>query len=79
MRRNFLIFMIIVVVSISGNAHAFGLLKFLWDGFSNQLGLDRGPIPKVMAPPCLSKCDTYRSRLPNHVYRPSFHLQAEGY
>ena len=79
MKGKSLIFLIIVLASISGNAHAFGLLKYIWDGVSNQLGLDRGPIPKVISQPCPSKCDSYRSRLPKHVYRPSFHLQAEGY
>ncbi len=29
-------------------SHGFGLLRYIFDGVSNQLGLDRGPIPKVV-------------------------------
>ena len=29
-------------------SHAFGLLRYTFDAIANQLGLDRGPIPKTL-------------------------------
>jgi hypothetical protein len=79
MFRIILILVVILSVSAPQTSHAFGLLKYLGDMVSNQLGLDRGPIPKVI-PKCRGEeCDEYRSNIPKHVYTPSFHLQAEGF
>ena len=60
-------------------SHGFGLLKYLGDAVANQLGLDRGPIPKAVPKCPAAQCDPYLKRLPPHVYFPSFHLQAEGF
>lgn len=79
MIRIILILLLIFTLSAPQASHAFGLLKYLGDMVANQLGLDRGPIPKVI-PKCRgAECDEYRNSIPRHVYTPSFHLQAEGF
>jgi len=43
---------IITLLCVAGtfpsSSHAFGLLKVIFDGIANQVGLDRGSIPKAM-------------------------------
>lgn len=79
MRKKILILLILSSLLAPQTSHAFGLLKYLGDMVANQLGLDRGPIPKVI-PKCRgSECDEYSKNIPKHVYAPSFHLQAEGF
>ncbi len=60
-------------------SHGFGLLRYTFDALANQLGLDRGPIPKV-APrlphvPSDPQCQT----LPNHPQAHQIYIQAEGF
>ena len=38
----------VLVFGLPSMSHGFGLLKYTFDGVSNQVGLDRGPIPKVV-------------------------------
>lgn len=75
-----ILFSMIFIVAITPcSSHAFGLLKWLGDAASNQLGLDRGPIAKAtpkVRPPINPK---YVDRIPEHAYYPVFHLQAEGF
>jgi hypothetical protein len=74
-----LFLLIIISATLPTGAHAFGLFKYTWDAISNQLGLDRGPIPKVMPKHDPIRCDKYGDQIPKHVYYPSFHLQADGF
>ncbi len=59
----------------------FGLLQYVFDGVKNQLGLDRGPIPKVL--PYNNPHDPYgRSNpQPNKMNRDGnrFVIQADGF
>jgi len=74
-----LILMILLVIVPAAPAHAIGLLKYTWDMVANQLGLDRGPVPKVIPKRHVPEWDKYGKRIPRHAYFPSFHLQAEGF
>jgi hypothetical protein len=61
-------------------SHGFGLLRFTFDAIANQLGLDRGPVPKV-APrpdnfPADPKCQT--PPIP-HPMAQQIYIQAEGF
>ncbi len=60
-------------------SHGFGLLRYTFDAIRNQLGLDRGPIPKAMQ-------HTYNECLDQQCPTPSnnpdmrrIYIQAEGF
>ena len=67
------------LATIPAVSHGFGLLKYLGDAVANQLGIDRGPLPKVSPKPRDLTCDPYLKRLPKHIYFQNWHLQAQGY
>ena len=79
--RVFLITAVLVISlgAMPASSHAFGLLKFVWDGVANQLGMDRGPVPKVIPKRRPPNCDQYGKRIPRHVYVPSYYMQAQGF
>ena len=79
MARFILIYFIIIAILVPSSADAFGLMKYIWDGINNQLGLDRGEIPKVKQRCRFADNKQYEKRIPRHTYRPVFHLQAEGF
>lgn len=60
-------------------ADAFGLLQWAWDGISNQLGFDRGPIPKIIPKICHPNYDPRNNRDPLTARMPPFYIQAEGF
>jgi hypothetical protein len=68
-----------LVFGLPTMSHGFGLLKYIFDGVSNQLGLDRGPIPKVVpkTPPYHPLPGT-GAPIP-HAESPQIHIQAEGF
>jgi hypothetical protein len=77
-----IIIMLILIISISvapATAHGFGIFKYAWDAMSNQLGLDRGPVPKTAPKSPAELSDNYARRIPNHVYKQWWQLQAEGF
>lgn len=79
MRYILIILLAASLTALPAVSHGFGLLKYVGDAISNQLGLDRGPIPKATPKRPCAQCDPYMKRLPTHVYFPNFHLQAEGF
>ncbi|MBI5250784.1 MAG: hypothetical protein HY912_14935 [Desulfomonile tiedjei] len=48
MKTKILIVILILGLSYPAASHAFGILRYTFDAIANQLGLDRGPVPKVM-------------------------------
>jgi len=48
MKIRILIWLIVLVLAVPSASQASGLLRYLFDGIANQLGLDRGPIPKTL-------------------------------
>jgi hypothetical protein len=71
--------LVFILSGTPATAHGFGLFKYIWDGFNNQLGLDRGPIPKVIPKRAVLPCNDNVTKRPLHAYAPTFHLQAEGF
>jgi hypothetical protein len=79
MTRFILICLVCFALITPSPANAFGFMKYIWDGINNQLGLDRGEIPKVKQRCRFADNKQYEKRIPRHTYRPVFHLQAEGF
>ena len=80
MGTKFLIGIIVVMMVCPPVSHGFGLLRWTFDAISNQLGLDRGPIPKtpprVVDPQCGPQVPP-PGRTPPSSSR--FVIQAEGF
>jgi hypothetical protein len=60
-------------------SNAFGLLRYTFDAIANQLGLDRGPIPKV--PPKTPPTGSYPQGPPPNAHPDAnrIYIQAEGF
>ena len=48
MKSKTLLVIIAVLLLTPNVSFGFGLFQYVFDGVKNQLGLDRGPIPKVL-------------------------------
>ncbi|MEW6350904.1 MAG: hypothetical protein AB1646_17745 [Thermodesulfobacteriota bacterium] len=80
MKRNMLFMIVLILVLMPGVSHGFGLMKYFWDGISNQLGFDRGPVPKASPIRPGGECSgKYLEKAPRHVYMQHFYLQANGF
>ena len=73
--------MLVLTLSFPAFSHAFALLKYTFDGVNNQLGFDRGPVPKVLEVPAHPGPFLPGSLTP--VRKPaggqSMYIQAEGF
>jgi hypothetical protein len=75
-----IILIVLIVFSLSpGTSHAFGLLQYTMEAVANQLGLDRGPIPKIAPQWAADPCDPRLDPHKRIVYYPDPQLQAEGF
>ena len=78
MKTRVLIAIIALGMLLPPVSHGFGLFRYTFDAVANQLGLDRGPAPKLLPKiPFLSpkpNCDD-----PRNPRRPRFRIQAEGF
>jgi hypothetical protein len=83
MKIKLLALVIVALISFPATSHAFGLMRWGFDAVANQLGLDRGPIPKVIPnyPPSdvPSKHGHNLPNLPNHPNGTRIYIQAEGF
>lgn len=79
MKYKAFIILILILMAAPVDSHAFGLFKWTWDAVANQLGLDRGPIPKVAPKPYLQSCDGSNNPLPKNQPRPFYYIQADGF
>jgi hypothetical protein len=77
MRAKLIVIAIVVSLMAPAQSHAFGLLRYIFDGVSNQLGLDRGPIPKVVPPPPTEQIKGLP--LNQHPDAHRINIQAEGF
>lgn len=80
MKVKIVIFALILVAVCPPVSHGFGVLRWACDAISNNLGFDRGPVPKVVArTSCRPACpapDHSRNLHPD-LYR--MNIQANGW
>jgi hypothetical protein len=79
MIRNIFILLVILCLCSPAAAHSFWVLRWGFDGIRNQLGLDRGPVPKVIPKVCHPHYDPRDNRNPLNERIPPFYIQAEGF
>jgi hypothetical protein len=80
MRMKILALLIASLIAFPGTSHAFGLMRWAFDAVANQLGLDRGPIPKVIPnnPPS-DVPNKHGQNVPNDPNTKRIYIQAEGF
>ncbi len=78
MKAKLVLAALIISLLMPAPSHAFGLFQYLFDAVSNQLGLDRGALPKVVPN---TPTDTNMRALPmnQHPDRHRVYIQAEGF
>jgi hypothetical protein len=79
MRIRILIAILAISMLCPSFSHGFGLLRYAFDAISNQLGLDRGPIPKVTPTPKYPVCGPNGQPIAKHAGAGRIHIQAEGF
>ena len=79
MKKAIAIIILSLCMACPVSAHGFTLVRYIFDGVANQLGLDRGPIPKAIP------TRPYKGLNP-HVYAPEkrpdayrMYIQADGF
>ena len=80
MKIRIIALLVAALIVFPGTSHAFGLLRWGFDAVANQLGLDRGPIPKVM--PQNPPPDVPNGKAPvgpQHPDAKKIYIQAEGF
>jgi hypothetical protein len=48
MRTTLIAAILALLVACPAGVHGFGILRYTWDFIKNQVGVDRGPHPKVL-------------------------------
>jgi hypothetical protein len=79
MKVGIIITVMVVTIAFPPVSQGFGLLRYLYDGISNQLGLDRGPIPKIPPKMCRPVAPPGSPPLGKHADVSRIHIQAEGF
>lgn len=79
MKTKILIGILVLMMAIPAVSHGFGLFRYVFDAVYNQLGLDRGPIPKVQTRPVPPGDHPGNPPGAQHTPYPRFHIQAEGF
>ena len=81
MKKSVIAVVIIVMFAVPNVSFGFGILQYAFDGIKNQLGLDRGPVSKVI--PEENPTDPYGRPNPLsgklHPDRNRMVIQAEGF
>ncbi len=77
--KRILLFSLLILPLSLGTSHAFGLLQYTCEAVANQLGLDRGPIPKLAPQWTSDPCDPRIDPHKRVVCYPVPQLQAEGF
>ncbi len=80
MKTRILALVIAILIAVPATSHAFGIMRWTFDAIANQLGLDRGPIPKVVPnnPPS-DVPSRHGINLPNDPNAKRIYIQAEGF
>ncbi|MGC8908871.1 MAG: hypothetical protein ACP5M0_15730 [Desulfomonilaceae bacterium] len=67
------------VCSFPASAHAFGILRVIFDGIANAVGLDRGSIPKAAPRTNPQPRDMLGTPLPKNPESQGAYIRAEGF
>lgn len=80
MKTRALALAIAVMICFPGTSHAFGIMRWTFDAIANQLGLDRGPIPKIIPnnPPS-DVPSRHGHNIPGDPNAERIYIQAEGF
>jgi len=79
MKIKILIGCLILIMACPAVSHGFGVLRYIFDGVANQLGLDRGPIPKAIPPRPRADFDSAKPPTATSPDAHRIHIQAEGF
>jgi len=79
MKTKILIGILAVMLSFPASSHALGLLGYVFDAVANQLGLDRGPIPKALPQMPPPGCAPSTPAAGKHPDAHRIYIQAEGF
>ncbi|MEW6138152.1 MAG: hypothetical protein AB1733_07965 [Thermodesulfobacteriota bacterium] len=79
MKTRILVAILVASLAVPSVSHAFGLLRYAFDAVSNQLGLDRGPVPKIPARPVPAPLGPGGVPLGKHADTPRLYIQADGF
>jgi hypothetical protein len=79
MKATLVIALLVASLALPSVSHGQGLLRYLFDGISNQLGLDRGPIPKVLPRPYPVQHTPWGVPLGKFADAPRPYIQAQGF
>jgi hypothetical protein len=80
MRTIFVIFALVLSMACPPVSHGFALLRYTCDLIANQLGLDRGPIPKSVSRGAMPQvCFPPGTIRTPHPYPSHLYIQAEGF
>lgn len=79
MRAGIIVIVVVVTMALPPVSHGFGLMRYVFDAVSNQLGLDRGPIPKVLPNPAQPAPAPGAPPQGRHADTTRYHIQAEGF
>jgi hypothetical protein len=81
MRTKLIIMLMALMIAVPNVSFGFGIFQYTFDGIKNQLGLDRGPVSKVL--PEANPNDPYFRPNPLtgklHPDRNRMVIQAEGF
>jgi hypothetical protein len=81
MRTKLIIALMSLMIAVPNVSFGFGIFQYTFDGIKNQLGLDRGPVSKVL--PEANPYDPYGRPNPLvgklHPDRNRIVIQAEGF
>jgi hypothetical protein len=80
MKKSLLIAVLVVTLVSPGTCFGFGLFKYTVDAIANQLGLDRGPVPKAIPKASFDPCNGRKDCPKGTANRPPrLHIQADGF
>ncbi len=80
MRIKLVLSILVLMMMLPAISHGFGLLRYTFDAIANQLGLDRGPIPKALPRNLQADFNPHGYVLPpKHADMNRIHIQAEGF
>ncbi len=79
MKTKVVIGILVLMMAFPAISHGFGLLKYITEGIRNQLGLDRGPIPKIYPPHPPTGFRPYDLPLDQAPDVHRMHIQAQGF